>query len=212
MKSLLRISHFCPTMVVVWVVAAVVTVVSACGAQTPTVKRPFVVDGSVEDGPGSGLWGDGSSGPGGMHIGCIRERRFAVLITVRNRTHRKVTLLGAGGPQAQPAVIERVAVQVRLAPPTPKGDVAVVGLRSWSGRNSPPVVIPPGRSGWVQSNFLMRNCALLSGRGTLAVNRSMTLSYSTGGATGMQVVSVKGAQIILTRGPLHPRLAINHAG
>src|SRR5205085_12705318 len=92
-KSLLRMSHLCPTMVLVWVVAAVVTVVSACGAQTSAVKRPFVVDSSVEDGPGSGLWGDGSSGPGGMHIGCIRERRFAVLITVRNRTHRKVTLL-----------------------------------------------------------------------------------------------------------------------
>jgi len=115
-------------MVLVWVVAAVVTVVSACGAQTPTVKRPFAVDGSVEDGPGSGLWGDGSSGPGGMHVGCIRERRFAVLITVRNRTHRKVTLLGADGPQAQPAVIERVAVQVRLAPPTPKGDAQSSGF------------------------------------------------------------------------------------
>jgi hypothetical protein len=49
------------------------------------VKRPFVARSGAESGPSSGLWGDGSSEPGGLHTGCIRGRRFAVLITVHNR-------------------------------------------------------------------------------------------------------------------------------
>jgi hypothetical protein len=192
--------------------ALIVTVVSGCGAGTQPVKNPFAASPSVQDGPGSRLWGDGSSGPGGLHIGCIRGRRFAVLITVHNRTRRTITLLGAGGTRPFPRVIERVAVQVRLAPPPPKGDIAVIGLRSWIGRNSSPVAIPPERDGWVQSNFLMRNSALLRGREPVMVNRSTTLKYSAGGSNGTEVVSVAAARIILTRGPLHPRLPINQVG
>ncbi len=120
------------------------TVVSGCGAGAQPVKRPFVAGNGAESGPSSGLWGDGSSEPGGLHTGCIRGRRFAVLITVHNRSKRTITLLGGGGPQPFRDVIERVAVQVRLAPPPPKGDLAVIGLRSWLGRNSSPVAIPAG--------------------------------------------------------------------
>ncbi len=192
--------------------ALTIVVVSGCGGGAKTVQRPFVGGGGVSSGPGSGLWGDGSSGPSGEHIGCIRGRRYAILITVHNRTKRTITLLGAGGPQPLPEVIERVAVQVRLAPPPPKGDLAVTGLRSWSGQNSSPVAIPPGRDGWVQSNFLMRNCALLRGREPLTVNRSITLRYNAGGAKGAQVVRVAEARIILTRGPVHPTLPINQIG
>jgi hypothetical protein len=109
-------------------------------------------------------------------------------------------------------VIERVAVQVRLAPPPPKGDFMVVGLRAWNRRKSSPVAIPPDRDGWVQLNFLMHNCALLRGREPLTVNRSTTLEYSLGGTRGKQMIHVGGARIILTRGPAHPRLPINHIG
>jgi hypothetical protein len=193
-------------------IALIVTVGNGCGADMRSVTRPFAPGGGVESGPSSGLWGDGSSGPRGMHIGCIRARRFAVLITVHNRSKRTITLLGGGGPQSFRDVIERVAVQVRLAPPPPKGDAVVAGLRSWSARNSSPVGIPRGRDGWVQSNFLMRNCALLRGHQPVTVNRSTTLEYSAGGNNGTQVVYVRAARLILTRGPLHPRLPINHVG
>jgi hypothetical protein len=147
-----------------------------------------------------------------MHTGCIPGRRLAVLITVHNRSKRTITLLGADGAQPFRDVIERVAAQVRMAPPPAKGDLMVVGLRPWSGRDSPPVAIPPKRDGRVQSNFLMRNCALLRGHQPVTVNRKTTLRYSSGGGSRTQVVSIPGARIILTRGPLHPRLPINHVG
>jgi len=66
--------------------------------------------------------------------------------------------------------------------------------------------------GWVQSNFLMRNCSLLRGREPALVNRNTTVKYSAGGSNGTQVVSVAAARVILTRGPLHPRLLINQVG
>jgi hypothetical protein len=191
--------------------AAVLTVVSGCGAGTQPVKSPFSASPGVEDGPGSGLWGDKSSGPRGMQIGCIRGRRFAVLITVHNHTRQTITLLGAVATQHLPEVIERVAVQVRLAPPPPKGDLAVIGLRFWNPRNSSPAAIPAGRDGWVQSNFLMRNCARLRPTEPVTVNRSITLNYSAG-MKGTEVLAVAAARIILTRGPLHPRLPINRVG
>jgi hypothetical protein len=95
------------------------TVVTGCGAGAQAVQRPFIARGGVASGPGSRLWGDGPSGPGGEHTGCIRGRRFAVLITVHNRSKRTIMLLGGGGPQPFRDVIERFAVQVRLAPPPP---------------------------------------------------------------------------------------------
>jgi hypothetical protein len=193
-------------------VALVVSVLSAAVVGASPVASPFVTGGGTEDGPGSGSWGDGSSGPSGMHIGCIRGRRFAVLITVHNQTNQTVTLVGGGGPQSFPRIIERVAVQVRVAPPPPKGDLAVVGLRSWSPRNSAPVAIPAERDGWVQSNFLMRDCSRLRGIEPVTVNRTITLSYKVGSQTGRQVVSAPAARIILTRGPVHPRVPINQVG
>jgi hypothetical protein len=43
------------------------------------------------------------------------------------------------------------------------------------------------------------------------VNRSITLNYSAD-VKGTEVVAVAAARIILTRGPLHPRLPINQVG
>jgi hypothetical protein len=137
------------------------------GAQT---VKPFVAGTGTESGPSSRLWGDGSSGPEGMNIGCIRGRRFAILIGVRNRTKRSTTLLGAV-TQGLPRVIESVAAQVALAPPPPKGDVFVSGLRAWNPHDSSSVAIPAAREAWVQLNFLMRNCNLLRKREPVTVNR-----------------------------------------
>lgn len=192
-------------------IAALVVAVG-CGASSQSVKHPFVASNGEESGPNSGLWGDGSSRPGGMQIGCIRGRRLAVLITVHNRTKTAITLLGAGGPQSFPRALERVAVQVRLAAPPPKGDLALIGLRTWNPRTSSPVSIPPARDAWVQSNFLMKNCSLLRAIEPLTLNRSTTLAYSVDGERRVQVVSVEAAQIILTRGPLHPSLPLNQVG
>jgi hypothetical protein len=176
--------------------------------QTP---KPFVAGIGAASGPTSALWGDGSSGPDGMTIGCIHGRRFAILIGARNRTKRTVTLVGAA-TQGLPRVIEPVAVQVSLAPPPPKGDVFVSGLRAWNARDSSSVAIPAGREGWVQLNFLMRNCNLLRTHESETVNRRITLSYSIGRSKGAQALSLPGARIILTRGPAHPRLPIDQIG
>jgi hypothetical protein len=196
---------------VILAAALTVTVASGCDAGTKAVKRPFVAGSGVESGPSSGMWGDGSSGPDGMQIGCIRGRRFAVLITVQNRTKRTVTLLGAA-TQRLPRVIEPVAAQVSLAPPPPKGDFFVSGLRPWNTHDSSSVAIPPRHEGWVQLNFLMRNCDPLRGLEPATVNRSIILAYSVGGAKGTQVLSVPSARIILTRGPADPRLPVNQIG
>jgi hypothetical protein len=172
--------------------------------------RPFAAAVGIEASPTSGLWGDGTAGPDGMEIGCISGRRLALVITVENRTKRTITLLGADGPGSVPGVIDRPAVQVRLAPPPPKGDIFVAGLHRWSRRNPVPVAIPPGRSAWVQSNLLMRDCAFMTGPST--VDGSWTLHYRDGGSSRNEVVFVSGAQIRLTRGPQHPSLPINQIG
>jgi hypothetical protein len=147
-----------------------------------------------------------------MHIGCIAGRQFAVLITVHNRTNDSIMLIGGGGPQRAPHVIKRVAIQVKLAPPPPKGDIFIPGLRSWLPISSGPVDIPAGRDAWVQSNFLMSNCRSLMAGQRLIVNRSITLAFRDGETNGSQTVSVRGARIILTRGPIHPALPINSEG
>src|SRR5258705_13680205 len=45
---------------------------------------PFVAGGGFASGPGSGLWGDGSSGHGGNHLGCLPGRLYAEAISLRN--------------------------------------------------------------------------------------------------------------------------------
>lgn len=147
-----------------------------------------------------------------MHVGCIDGRRFAVMITVRNRSKHEVTLQPAGGSKAAAKVLRRVAVQVRLAPPPPVGDKAVIGLRGWNGHDSASASIPAGRDAWVQLNFLMHDCRTLHLGENLVANRSVALVYRIGGRTATQVVSPGYARMILTRGPLHPGLPINQVG
>jgi len=202
-----------PVAIVAGAAALLAILGNGCGGSKQTVNAPFAVEGGVASGPGSGLWGDGSSGPSGMHVGCIRGRRLALVITVRNRTKHEIMLLGGGGAQRFHDVIERVAVQVRLASPPPTGDaIGDPGLRRWSRRSSLALPIPAGRRAWVQSNFLMRNCSALRRGEVLTVNRSIALSYRAAGSSDTQAVSVAAARILLRRGPVHPSLPINQIG
>lgn len=104
------------------VLGLVVAVGSGCEAATQALRAPFAAEEGMSSGPSSGLWGDGSSGPKGMEIGCIDGRRFAVVITVRNRTKRTITLLGGGGWQGSPGT--RVAVQVSPCTASHGGSIA----------------------------------------------------------------------------------------
>jgi len=136
-----------------------------------------------------------------MHLGCIHRRHFALVVTVRNRSRNTVTLVrtGADQPWAEIGIIPRVAVQFRLVAPRPTGDLLVVGLRSWSRSAPTPATIPPGRSAWVQSNFLMNNCSLLPPHAALTANRAITVTYRTNGHEGNQQIAVLAARIILRR-------------
>jgi hypothetical protein len=189
------------------------TAFSGCGGDgASSFDQPFTSSGGIENGPTSSLWGDTSGGPQGSSIGCIRGRHFAVLTTVHNQTGKAIELLGAADYQSLHDVIERVAVQVSLAPPPSTGPLVVSGLKSWSSQNSPSVLIPAGRDAWVQSNYSMRNCAHLRGIEPATINRSTTLAYRTDAGRQTQTVSVPAAQIILTRGPFHPSLPVNQIG
>jgi hypothetical protein len=188
-----------------------VTALSGCGAGgSSSVDQPFTSDGGIQAGPTSGLWGDGSSGPQGSSIGCIRGRHYAVLINVHNHTGKTIELLGAADQQRLRDVIERVAVQVSLAPPTSNSPTAVIGLKSWNSHDSPSVLVPPRRDAWVQSNYAMQHCAQL--REPVTVNRNTALAYRIDGELHTQTVSNAAAKIILTEGPAHPSLPVNQVG
>jgi hypothetical protein len=175
---------------------------AGCGEASQDVSPPFVSNGGIEGGLGSGLWGDTSSGPTGMHLGCIPGRHFQLAITLRNRSRTAVTLTDAHGSEPAPRIIRRVAVQFRLAPPPPHGDIVVSNLRRWSASAPVPVTIPPGRSGVVQSNFLMGNCFELGPRQVLTVNDAIAVDYRTSDHAGSEPIAQRSARIILTRGPI----------
>jgi hypothetical protein len=98
-------------------IAVLALVGAGCVEASHRVSQPFVSNGGLEGGLGSGLWGDTSSGPSGMRLGCISGRHFQLAITLRNRSTTAVTLTGARGSEPAPRIIRRVAVQFRLAPP-----------------------------------------------------------------------------------------------
>jgi hypothetical protein len=174
---------------------------SACAGSSHGFSQPFVASGSIEAGPGSGLWGDTESGPDGMHLGCLAGRRYALVVTLRNRSKAAVTLTGAHGPDPAPSIIRRVAVQFRLAPPPPKVDLVVPNLRPWSAAPAVPLTIPPGGSAAVQSNFVMRHCEELGRNRTLVVDGSLVLGYRAAGRAHRQELAQRSARIVLTRGP-----------
>jgi hypothetical protein len=168
---------------------------------------PFTTPGGSESGPDSGLWGDTTSGPTGIHLGCLPGRHFALVVTLRNHSTSTVTITQVGGPEPAPSIIHRVAVQLRLAPPPSNGDAIVTYLRRWSASPPVPVAIPPGRSVVVQSNFLMGRCDRLGPHQALTLNRAIIVAYRAGEHTGRQEIAQKSTQIILMRGPTIRRCA-----
>jgi hypothetical protein len=59
----------------------------------------------------------------------------------------------------------------------------------------------------------MRDCGSLQKDEALTVNRSVILVYDPGrGVYGAQPIAVRSAKIILTRGPLHPKVPVNTIG
>ena len=198
------------------VAALVVAVASGCGSSGATgdaVRDPFTTLPGVESGPSSGAWGDAGSGPQGMHTGCIDGRKLAVVITVHNGTAETITLVGGAVRETHSDIIDPVSVQVSLRPVPANDRMMQTGLRSWTARESQLADIPPDRDAWVQSNFLMHDCASLESIEPLTANRTMTLDYRTGDGDGEQVLAVpSAAQIILTRGPVRPTVPINTGG
>ena len=181
-------------------IVTVILLLAAAGGASQGLSGPFVANGGIEAGLGSGLWGDGASGPNGMHLGCVAGRRYALVVTLRNESTSDVTLIGARGPDPAPRIIRRVAFQLRLAAP-PAGRVLVSNLRRWSAAPAVPVTIPPGRSVAVQSNFVMRHCAELRRNRTLVVDGSLVLTYRTDDQVRRQDIAQRSARIMLTRGP-----------
>ena len=166
-------------------------------------RGPFVPNGTLESGSTSGHWGDGSSARAGAVLGCLSRRHYSFAITVRNRSGRAVTLTGASGPDPLPRVLDRVAMQVRPAPPPPIGE-GIQGplIKHWSAAPARPVRIRPGRSAVVQSNFLMRHCDSLTRHPSVVVPGSFVLSYRLPGHTGKQHVMQRNAGFSLVPGPI----------
>jgi hypothetical protein len=162
-------------------------------------RAPLVASGGLSGGPGSGLWGDTSSGPTGFHLGCIPGRRFTLVFGLRNRSSSTLTVTHLGGPQLAPRIIRRIRIQVELAPRPQQGDAAVAFPQNWS---SLPFSIPAGKSALVQSSFLMGHCENLGRHRTLIANRVIVIAYREGTSTGHQTLQPKGARIVLTLGPM----------
>src|SRR3954464_2069347 len=114
---------------------------------------PFVLSGGFAGGSGSGLWGDGASGPQGTTVGCIDRRHYSEAFGIKNRSRAPVTLVSARGANPAPNTVDLVAIQLRLSPPFPPpssvpnwGGPPGGGLnyRGWSAAPTRPLTIPPG--------------------------------------------------------------------
>lgn len=166
-------------------------------------RGPFVPTGTLETGSTSGHWGDGGTARTGALLGCFSGRHYSFAIEVRNRAGTVAILTGASGPDPLPQVIDRVAVQVRPAPPPPIGEgIARPLIEHWSAAPTRPVKIRPGRSAVVQSNFLIRHCDSLPHDQKVVVPGSFVLRYRLSGHAGRQHVMQRNAAFGLVPGPI----------
>jgi hypothetical protein len=167
---------------------------------------PFVPSGGFAGGGGSGLWGDGASGPDGTSLGCLNKRRYSDAFGIENRSKVAVTLTAVRGPNPAPRIIDRVATQMRLSPPQrPRsngwgGNLDLV-YRGWSAARGRPVTIPPGRIATVQTNYLMRSCADLAHGRTVTLPGWLVVAYRSSGHGGAQKLTLPGRRITLRAGP-----------
>lgn len=186
-------------------VAGLAVAGAAWGASDPAVnagRGPFIPNGDLYGGSGSGMWGDRSSARYGDELGCLSRRHYSFTITLRNRSKHVVTLTDVRGPNPLPQVVARVAVQFRHAPPPPTGDMPVVLLRHWSAAPPRPLTVRPGKSAVVQTNFLMRHCSELRGGRKVRIPGTFSLGYRRSGHAGRQHVAQQGAGFTVIAGPV----------
>lgn len=165
---------------------------------------PFTLSGGWVGGGGSGLWGDGPTGPRGTSLGCLDDRHYSYAFGIENRSKAPVTLTGARMPNPSPRIVDRVATQLRLSPPYHPTEQASFGdlvYRSWSDAPTRPVTIPPGRIATVQSNFLMRHCGELTAGQTITISGALVLGYRTAGRKDSQPMNLSGNRIVVVQGP-----------
>lgn len=166
-------------------------------------RRPFVPGGALQDGATNGHWGDESSARTGDVLGCFSRRHYSFAITVRNRSGRVVTLTGASGPDPLPRVLDRVAMQVRRAPPPPIGEgIERPLIEHWSAAPARPVRIRPGHDAVVQSNFLLRHCDSLPHERRVTVPGSFVLTYRVSGRSGRERIVDRSAGFSVVPGPV----------
>lgn len=172
---------------------------------------PFALGGGWVGGGGSGLWGDGATGPHGTSLGCLDERHYSYAFGVKNTTRRRVRLTAAIGPNPAPRIVDRVATQLRLSPPQRPASTAITNFggpasmdlvyRRWSAAPTRPVTIPDHRIATVQVDFLMHHCAALAHGRRITVSGALVLRYRTAGRAGRQKLSLPGNRIAVTAGP-----------
>lgn len=169
-------------------------------------RGPFTPSGGWAGGSGSGLWGDGATGPRGSTLGCLDDRHYSYAFGVENRSKARITLTSARLPNPAPRIVARVAIQLRLSPPQPptQGDQLHLELvyRHWSAAATTPVTIPPGRIATVQANYLMRRCDELRPDRRVSVPSSLVLAYRRAGKTGRQEMTLPGNSFVVIPGPV----------
>jgi len=134
-------------------------------------------------------------------LGCLSRRHYSLAVVVKNRSGRAVTVTGARGPDPMPRVLDRVAMQVRVAPhPTPR--IPAPLIKRWSAAPMTAVTIPAGRSAIVQSNFLLRHCRALVGKRRISVPGSFVLSYRVAARAGTQHLLQENAGFSVGPGPI----------
>ena len=186
---------------VVATTTALLLVFPALGDIRGAPQAPFAYDAAsgTDSGPVSGLWGDGSSGPSGIELGCIPGRRYGMAIVVHNQTEQAVTILRVGGVQRHVRVIKRVAVQARPKQPENGEARSDIGLRSWSRTSGQPLTVPAGSDAWLQLNFLMGRCSLINPSGQLVVSDRLAITYQDSSGATDQEQTPRVQRLILTR-------------
>ncbi|HJU36645.1 MAG TPA: hypothetical protein VJ716_04405 [Gaiellaceae bacterium] len=173
-------------------------------------RGPFVLGGGWTGGGGSGLWGDGGSGPTGTSLGCLDDRHYSYAFGVENTSRAPVRLTAAIGPNPEPRVVDRVATQLRLSPRERRpstidnfGRPAGMDLvfHRWSAAPTRPVTIPPHRIATIQVNFLMHHCGALAHGRTIVVPGSLVLRYRRSGNSGRQMLKLPENRFVVVAAP-----------
>jgi hypothetical protein len=167
---------------------------------------PFLFWGASGGGQ-SGMFGDGADGPHGTSIGCLNGRRYNDALGIQNSTKVPLRLTAASGPEPDPRIVDRVAMQLHLSPPyhPPTAgsfvDTSALVYRRWSAVAAKPVTIPPGRIATVQRNFLLRNCREIGeGRG-ITIPGTLVVRYRRSGRVHTQKLNIRGNRLVVVHGP-----------